>query len=83
VFHFAGHALASPASTGLLLNEQDNKTLNPRLLNAEDLNTGELQELQLAVLSACATGTELGPSASGTETLSEAFAPSRRSERCR
>jgi CHAT domain-containing protein/tetratricopeptide (TPR) repeat protein len=71
VFHFAGHALASPVNDGLVLNEQDIKTLSPRLLNAEDLNTGKLQKLQLAVLSACATGTELGPSASGTESLTE------------
>ena len=71
VFHFAGHALASPINGGLLLNEQDIKTQSPRILNAEDLDMRELHELQLAVLSACATGTELGPGASGTETLTE------------
>jgi CHAT domain-containing protein len=73
VFHFAGHALASPVNSGLLLNEQDSKTLSPRVLNAEDINTAELQKLQLAVLSACATGTDLGPAASGTETLTGAL----------
>jgi CHAT domain-containing protein len=73
VFHFAGHALASPESNGLLLNEQDGKTLRPRLLNAESLDTEQLQGLQLAVLSACATGTGLGPGASGTENLTDAM----------
>ena len=73
VFHFAGHALASPESNGLLLNEQDGKTLRPRLLNAESLHTEQLKGLQLAVLSACATGTGLGPGASGTENLTDAM----------
>jgi CHAT domain-containing protein/tetratricopeptide (TPR) repeat protein len=73
VFHFAGHALAAPESNGLLLSEEDGKTLRPRLLNAESLNIEQLQGLQLAVLSACATGTGLGPGASGTENLTDAM----------
>jgi CHAT domain-containing protein/tetratricopeptide (TPR) repeat protein len=73
VFHFAGHAITSPESNGLLLNERDGKTLRPRLLNAESLNTEQLRGLQLAVLSACATGIGLSPGASGTENLTDAM----------
>jgi CHAT domain-containing protein/tetratricopeptide (TPR) repeat protein len=73
VFHFAGHAVASPERNGLLLNEQDPRTRESRLLNAQNLDLSFLHDLQLAVLSACATGTDLEPGASGTETLAEAL----------
>jgi CHAT domain-containing protein len=69
VFHFAGHALNSPESDGLLINDEESGSIRPQLLNAESINTEDLRQLQLAVLSACATGADPGPGASGTESL--------------
>jgi CHAT domain-containing protein len=61
VFHFAGHSLAAPQSTGLLL-ERDGKANAPRLLDAAALRQLRLQRLQLAVLSACSTASGSGGS---------------------
>jgi len=47
VFHFAGHAIASKGSSGLLLSD--------RLLDATSLQRADLSSLQLAVMSACET----------------------------
>ncbi len=55
IFHFAGHAVASPNRAGLLLSDA--------LLNAEALAHIDLSNLALAVLSGCETanGTEGTP----------------------
>ena len=55
VFHFAGHSLAAPLRTGLLLESEDGKANIPRLLDANAVRQLRLQSLQLAVLSACST----------------------------
>jgi CHAT domain-containing protein/tetratricopeptide (TPR) repeat protein len=73
VFHFAGHALASPQGTGLVLSEVDPATRRSRLFAANSLASTETGSLQLAVLSACQTGFEAQPGDSGTETLVQAL----------
>jgi CHAT domain-containing protein len=47
VFHFSGHALSSPKRSGLLLSKS--------LLKASALDASRVSDLQLAVLSACAS----------------------------
>jgi CHAT domain-containing protein/tetratricopeptide (TPR) repeat protein len=73
LFHFAGHAVALPERNGLLLAERDSLTQQARLVNADSIDPSLLQGLQLAVLSACSTGTPLSPGASGTESLSQSL----------
>ncbi|MGC2695235.1 MAG: CHAT domain-containing protein, partial [Candidatus Angelobacter sp.] len=51
IFHFAGHALALPGKTGLLLSDA--------LFGPEELKGVDLKHLQLAVLSACDTAGEI------------------------
>lgn len=64
VFHFAGHAVSGAKESGLLLaslNDQDGNTAEPTLLSVSQLEETVLQQLQLVVLSACATAeTEKG-----------------------
>jgi CHAT domain-containing protein len=55
VFHFAGHSLVAPQRTGLLLESGDGKMNTPRLMDANVVRHLHLQNLQLAVLSACST----------------------------
>ncbi len=64
VFHFAGHSLATPERTGLMLGsgEGQMQTHTPRLLDAAALRQLHLQRLQLAVLSACSTASGSGGS---------------------
>lgn len=50
IFHFAGHALAFPGQTGLLLSDA--------LFGPKELKGIDLKHLQLAVLSACDTAGE-------------------------
>ena len=76
VFHFAGHALASPERNGLPAQREDSRTMLPQLLNAESISSMDLRQLQLAVLSACATAADLEPGASGTESLTAAASAS-------
>jgi len=73
VFHFAGHAIASPQRIGLVLAELDPGTRHSRLLTAENLGPRETNNLQLAVLSACHTEAEVQVGASGTESLAQAL----------
>lgn len=73
VFHFAGHAIAAPQRTGLVLAEIDSRTQRSRLFTADSLSPTETGELQLAVLSACDTGAEAQPGDSATETLVQAL----------
>lgn len=55
VFYFAGHAVAAPERTGLVMADLDPKTGDPRLLTAEMLKPESLKRLQIAVLAACNT----------------------------
>jgi len=68
IFHFVGHAVASPERSGLLLAELDPKSNRSRLINASSFGSTETFSLQLAVLSACNSGEEMDFD-SGTEPL--------------
>ena len=74
VFHFAGHALATPGTTGLLLeSKNENGPANASgLLDADAVHQLRLQGLQLAVLSACSTASGNGGS-SGFDSVTDAF----------
>jgi CHAT domain-containing protein len=69
IFHFAGHAMASPLRGGLILEEMDPRTHNARLISPDSLNPRQTARLQLAVLSACDTGVDERPSGSVTDSL--------------
>jgi CHAT domain-containing protein/tetratricopeptide (TPR) repeat protein len=71
VFHFAGHALAAPQRTGLLLEKDENGNA-PRLLDANAVRHLPLASMQLAVLSACGTASGSGGS-SGFDSITDAF----------
>ena len=58
LFHFAGHALSSRPRIGLALATTDSATRGPQLLGAEQFDSGHLERLKLAVLSACSTGAD-------------------------
>lgn len=73
VFHFAGHASAVSTNNGLLLSERVGVSQRVRVLSADTLGLATLKNLQLAVLSACATGTRSRTSLAGTEALSQSF----------
>jgi CHAT domain-containing protein/tetratricopeptide (TPR) repeat protein len=68
VFHFAGHAVASPERSGLILAELDPKSNRSRLIDASSFGSIETSSLQLAVLSACSSGEEMDFD-TGTEPL--------------
>jgi CHAT domain-containing protein len=72
LFHFAGHAIASPQRSGLVLAEVDPRTHRSRLIGAMSLTPRETDALQLAVLSACHSEgeTQIG---SGTQSLAESL----------
>jgi len=72
VFHFAGHSLATPERTGLLLEGGDRPANAPRLMDATVVRQLRLQALQLAVLSACSTGSGSGGS-SGFNSVTDAL----------
>ncbi len=74
VFHFAGHALATPGRTGLMFEGKipDGQTNTLRLLDADTVRQLRLQSLQLAVLSACSTASGSGES-SGFDSVTDAF----------
>jgi CHAT domain-containing protein/tetratricopeptide (TPR) repeat protein len=72
VFHFAGHSLAAPGRTGLLLEGEDGKANLPRLMDANVVRQLHLQTLQLAVLSACSTASGSGGS-SGFDSVTDAL----------
>jgi CHAT domain-containing protein/tetratricopeptide (TPR) repeat protein len=71
VFHFAGHALAAPERSGLLLDGGDGKANIPRLMGATVVRQLRLQSLQLAVLSACSTAS--GSGGSGFDSVTDAL----------
>jgi CHAT domain-containing protein/cytochrome c-type biogenesis protein CcmH/NrfG len=72
VFHFAGHSLAAPAGSGLMLKGPEGKAKAPRLMGAAAVPRLRLQSLQLAVLSACSTASGDGGSG-GFESITDAF----------
>jgi CHAT domain-containing protein len=72
VFHFAGHSLAAPQRTGLLLESGDGKMNTPRLMNANMVRHLHLQNLQLAVLSACSTASG-GTGSNGFDSVTDAL----------
>ena len=55
VFYFAGHAVATPDRTGLLMADIDPNSDEPRLLTADLLKPESLKRLQIVVLAACDT----------------------------
>jgi CHAT domain-containing protein/cytochrome c-type biogenesis protein CcmH/NrfG len=72
VFHFAGHSLAAPQGTGLLLESGDRKTNTRRLMDANVVRQLRLQNLQLAVLSACSTASG-GTGSNGFDSVTDAL----------
>jgi CHAT domain-containing protein len=71
VFHFAGHSLGARQGAGLLLENSD-EGANTRLMDAAVVRQLRLQSLQLAVLSACSTGSSSGGS-SGFDNFADAL----------
>jgi CHAT domain-containing protein len=71
VFHFAGHSLATPDKTGLML-AGETRTDTPLLLGADVLRRVKLSSMQLAVLSACSTAAGSGGS-SGFNSVTDAL----------
>jgi CHAT domain-containing protein/tetratricopeptide (TPR) repeat protein len=65
VFHFAGHSLATPDKAGLMLADRDPQKGTPTLLDAAVVRGLKLQNMLLAVLSACSTGTGGAEDSSG------------------
>jgi len=75
IFHFAGHALAGPQRTGLLVEGEgarDGRSATVTLLDATAVRQLSLQSLQLAVLSACNTASS-GRGSSGFDSVTDAF----------
>jgi CHAT domain-containing protein/cytochrome c-type biogenesis protein CcmH/NrfG len=72
VFHFAGHSLATPEKTGLMLEDGGRQANAPRLLDAAAVRQLHLQTLRLAVLSACSTASGSGGS-SGFNSVTDAL----------
>lgn len=58
VFHFAGHAISSPLGVGLALATKDFGGNGLQVLGVKELIAGNLDRLDLAVLSACRTGAD-------------------------
>ncbi len=73
IFHFAGHAIASPERSGLLLDEPDSVSGRGRIVDGQSLTAADTAHLQLVVLSACHTRAEAQPGVSGTESLAQAL----------
>jgi CHAT domain-containing protein/tetratricopeptide (TPR) repeat protein len=72
VFHFAGHSLAAPGGMGLMLEGKNEPgQTNIRLMDAAVVRQLHLQNLQLAVLSACNTAS--GGGSSGVDSVTDAF----------
>ena len=72
VFHFAGHSLAAPAGSGLMLEGPEGKAKASRLMGAAAVQRLRLQSLQLAVLSACSTASG-DDGSGGFESITDAF----------
>jgi CHAT domain-containing protein/tetratricopeptide (TPR) repeat protein len=72
VFHFAGHSLATAEGTGLMLESEPGSESTPGLMDAIMVGELHLQNLQLAVLSACSTASSSG-GASGFNSITDAL----------
>jgi len=72
VFHFAGHAIATPNHGGLMLEGRDARTGAPVLLDVDVVRRLNLQNMQLAVLAACSTDSGEGGSR-GFDSVAEAL----------
>jgi len=72
IFHFAGHSLAAPERTGLLLEDGDPRTRTSRLMDADAIRRLHPRGLQLAVLSACSTASGSGGS-NGFDSVTDAL----------
>jgi CHAT domain-containing protein len=72
VFHFAGHSLATPERAGLMLEGGGGQANTPHLMDAAAVRQLRLQNLQLAVLSACSTASGSGGS-SGFDSVTDAL----------
>jgi CHAT domain-containing protein/tetratricopeptide (TPR) repeat protein len=72
VFHFAGHSLAVPQRTGLLLQGGAGQANAPQLMDENIVRQLRLQSLQLAVLSACSTASGSAGSG-GFDSVTDAF----------
>lgn len=78
IFHFAGHSLDTPDKEGLLLESGSGQARGLSLLDADSVRHLNLQNLQVAVLSACSTSSGTGGSRgfhSVTEALLRAGVP--------
>ena len=71
VFHFAGHSLVTPNNPGLMMEDVDPRTQNPRLLDADSLRASSMPSLQLAVLSACSTAVASAGDSSGFDSIAD------------
>jgi CHAT domain-containing protein len=56
VFQFAGHSLQTGSGTALLVTAESNASNDPSLVTFTTASGRELQQLQIAILSACHTG---------------------------
>jgi CHAT domain-containing protein/tetratricopeptide (TPR) repeat protein len=56
IFHFAGHAVATPERSGLLLASSGSQDTTKGFWSADDLPPHSLSHCRLVVLSACSTG---------------------------
>lgn len=72
VFHFAGHSIATPEKTGLMLEGREGQANALRLIDGATVRHLDLQRLQLAVLSACSTASGNGGS-SGFDSVTDAL----------
>ena len=72
IFHFAGHTLTSNGQTGLFLKSTETSSPGLSLLDASTLRRTNLQNLHLAVLSACGTAST-GSDASDFNNVATAF----------
>jgi CHAT domain-containing protein/cytochrome c-type biogenesis protein CcmH/NrfG len=73
IFHFAGHAVALPERSGLLLAQVDPETQRAVYIGARTLAARDVASLQLAVLSACDTWPAAESFTSGTEDLTQSL----------
>jgi CHAT domain-containing protein len=72
IFHFAGHAVEVGGKPALLL-AGSRPSVESSVFDAQRIQAEDLRHLQLAVLSACSTGTNERSSISSTETLVRSF----------
>ena len=72
VFHFAGHSLATPERTGLMLASGNGQPDKLSLMDADMARQLHLTSLRLAVLSACSTASGNGGS-SGFSSVTDAL----------